>query len=67
VLLYTSELAEIPLACDRAIVIFGGRVVDAFASAKVDEPTLLRAAYGLPPGALAPEVALAGSDESPRG
>ena len=27
VLLYTSELKEIQLACDRAIVIFGGRVV----------------------------------------
>ncbi|MEM1102026.1 MAG: sugar ABC transporter ATP-binding protein, partial [Pseudomonadota bacterium] len=28
VLMYTSELEEIPLACDRAIVIFNGRVVD---------------------------------------
>ena len=27
VLFYTSELKEIQLACDRAIVIFGGRVV----------------------------------------
>ena len=31
VLLYTSELEEIQLACDRAIVIFGGRVVDEIA------------------------------------
>ena len=28
VLLYTSELEEVQLACDRAVVIFGGRVVD---------------------------------------
>ena len=30
VLLYTSELEEVQLACDRAVVIFGGRVVDEF-------------------------------------
>ena len=28
VLLYTSELEEVQLVCDRAVVIFGGRVVD---------------------------------------
>ncbi len=28
VLLYTSELEEIQLACDRAVVIFDGRVVE---------------------------------------
>ena len=63
VLLYTSELDEIRLACDRAIVIFGGRIVEEFASAQVDDSTLLRSAYGLPPGTTAPEVALAGADE----
>ena len=47
VLFYTSELAEIPLACDRAVVIFNGRVVDVIDAADADEPTLLRAAYGL--------------------
>ena len=47
VLLYTSELKEIQLACDRAIVIFGGRVVAEIAVADADEPTLLRAAYNL--------------------
>src|SRR5207248_11716178 len=62
VLLYTSELEEIRLACDRAIVIFGGRIVEHFASAGVDDTTLLRAAYGLPPGAAPPEVAPAASD-----
>lgn len=47
VLLYTSELAEVQLACDRAIVIFGGRVVDVIDAADADEPRLMRAAYGL--------------------
>jgi ribose transport system ATP-binding protein len=48
VLLYTSELKEIQLACDRAIVIFGGRVVAELDAAEADEPALLRAAYDLP-------------------
>jgi ribose transport system ATP-binding protein len=47
VLFYTSELAEIRLACDRAVVIFNGRVVDIIDAAQADEPTLMRAAYGL--------------------
>lgn len=47
VLFYTSELAEVPLACDRAVVIFAGRVVDIIDASAADEPTLLRAAYGL--------------------
>jgi len=48
VLLYTSELEEIQLACDRAVVMFGGRVVDEMPARSADEPTLMRAAYGLP-------------------
>ena len=55
VLLYTSELKEIQLACDRAIVIFGGKVVAEIAVEDADEPTLLRAAYDLPPDVLMPE------------
>jgi ribose transport system ATP-binding protein len=55
VLLYTSELAEIQLACDRAVVIFGGRVVGELSAAEADEPTLLRAAYDLPADAPMPE------------
>jgi ribose transport system ATP-binding protein len=55
VLLYTSELKEIQLACDRAIVIFGGRVVAEIPVADADEPTLLRAAYDLPPDVPMPE------------
>ena len=47
VLYYTSELAEVRLACDRAVVIFNGCVVDIIDAAVADEPTLMRAAYGL--------------------
>ena len=47
VLFYTSELAEVRLACDRVVVIFGGRVVGVIDAADADEPTLLRMAYGL--------------------
>jgi ribose transport system ATP-binding protein len=47
VLLLTSELEEIQRVCDRAIVIFGGRVVEELPAARADEPTLLRAAHGL--------------------
>jgi ribose transport system ATP-binding protein len=60
VLLLTSELGEIQRACDRAIVIYGGAVVDELPAAAADEPALLRAAHGLPPSgplsaALAPD------------
>jgi ribose transport system ATP-binding protein len=47
ILYYTSELEEVPLACDRALVIFNGRVVDLIDAADADEQTLMRAAYGL--------------------
>ncbi len=47
ILYYTSELDEVPLACDRTLVIFNGRVVATFAASDTDEPTLIRAAYGL--------------------
>jgi ribose transport system ATP-binding protein len=49
VLLFTSELPEITLACDRAIVLFGGRVVAEMPAGDADEETLLRAAHGLEP------------------
>ena len=55
VMLYTSELKEIQLACDRAIVIFRGRVVNEVAAADADEPTLLRMAYNLRSDAALPE------------
>ncbi len=47
VLFYTSELAEVRLACDRAVVIFNGRVVDVIDAKDADESNLMRAAYGL--------------------
>ncbi len=59
VLLYTSELKEVQLVCDRAIVIFGGRVVAEIAGADADEPALLRAAYNLTSDAVIPELAAA--------
>lgn len=55
VLLYTSELKEVQLACDRAIVIFGGRVVAEIDAADADEAALLRAAYNLRSDAAMPE------------
>ncbi len=67
VLLYTSELKEVQLVCDRAIVIFGGRVVAEINGAVADEPALLRAAYNLKsdatlPEDIAAEAMAAGSD-----
>ncbi|MDE0307361.1 MAG: sugar ABC transporter ATP-binding protein [Albidovulum sp.] len=47
VLYYSSELEEIPLVCDRVIVIFSGRIVDTFNAGDADESTLMRAAHGL--------------------
>ena len=48
VLLYTSELEEVQLACDRAVVIYGGRVVAEMPADAADEAALMRAAHGLP-------------------
>jgi ribose transport system ATP-binding protein len=59
ILLYTSELKEVQIVCDRAIVIFGGRVVDEIAATNADEPTLLRAAYHLRSDAAMPEEIVA--------
>ncbi|MEZ0240725.1 MAG: ATP-binding cassette domain-containing protein, partial [Chloroflexota bacterium] len=55
VLFYTSDLKEIQQACDRVIVIFGGRVVGEMEAANADEPALLRAAYNLKSDAPMPE------------
>lgn len=48
ILFYTSELEEVRRVCDRAIVIFGGRVVDILPAGIADEAALTRASYGLP-------------------
>ena len=55
VLFYTSELKEIQLVCDRAIVMFGGRVVAEIPVEEADETALLRAAYDLPKDVPMPE------------
>jgi ribose transport system ATP-binding protein len=55
VLFYTSDLKEIQAACDRVIVIFGGRIVEEMDAADADEPALLRAAYNLKSDAPMPE------------
>ncbi len=47
VLYYTSELEEIPLVCDRVIVMFNGRIVTTMTASDADESSLMRAAYGL--------------------
>jgi ribose transport system ATP-binding protein len=64
VLLYTSELKEVQLVCDRAIVIFGGQVVAEIDRADADEATLLRAAYHLRSGAPTPEEAASAALEA---
>ncbi len=55
IMIYTSELKEIPLVCDRAIVIFRGRVVGEVSGAEADESTLLRMAYNLRSDAVLPQ------------
>jgi ribose transport system ATP-binding protein len=48
VLLFTSELPEIRLACDRAIILFAGRISGEMDAADANEANLMRAAHGLP-------------------
>lgn len=47
VLLFTSELREIALTCDRAIVIYEGKVQADLAIEKCNEENLMNAAHGL--------------------
>jgi ribose transport system ATP-binding protein len=47
ILLYTSELAEIPLVCDRVIIMHDGRIVDEQDAALATESSMLTAAHGL--------------------
>ena len=47
VLLYTSELAEIPLVCDRVMIMHDGQIVDEQDAALATESSLLKAAHGL--------------------
>lgn len=47
VLLYTSELREVPLVCDRVLVMYGGRIVHEQPAATATEEMLLTAAHDL--------------------
>lgn len=47
ILLYTSELAEIPQVCDRVLVMYDGRIVDEQTGADATEESMLIAAHGL--------------------
>jgi ribose transport system ATP-binding protein len=47
VLLYTSELPEIPIVCDRVLVMYNGRIVHEQDAATATEEQLLTAAHGL--------------------
>lgn len=50
VILYTSELQEVPLVCDRVAVLYDGRIVHTQTAHDADEETLLTAAHGLGEG-----------------
>lgn len=50
VVLYTSELREIPMVCDRVLVMYGGAIVHEQDAATADERSLLTAAHSLPSG-----------------
>jgi ribose transport system ATP-binding protein len=47
VLMFTSELREVPLVCDRVLVMHDGRIVDEMPAGDADEERLLAAAHGL--------------------
>jgi ribose transport system ATP-binding protein len=47
VLIYSSELREIPLVCDRVLVMYGGAIVHEQPAATATEEVLLTAAHGL--------------------
>jgi ribose transport system ATP-binding protein len=66
ILLYTSDLSEIQIACDRAIVIFGGEVVAEIDARDADEATLLRAAHNLGSDAPLPEQVVGAATDDER-
>jgi len=47
IVLYTSELAEIGLVCDRVLIMHGGRIVDEQDALQATESSMLTAAHGL--------------------
>jgi ribose transport system ATP-binding protein len=46
--MFTSELREVPLVCDRVVVLHEGRIVAELPAADADEETLLHAMHNLP-------------------
>jgi ribose transport system ATP-binding protein len=46
ILLFTSELREIELVCDRVIVLYGGKIVAEYDATNCTEELLLNAAHG---------------------
>jgi ribose transport system ATP-binding protein len=46
--MFTSELREVPLVCDRVVVLHEGRVVAELPAADADEDALLHAMHNLP-------------------
>ncbi len=56
VLLYTSELDEVRIVCDRAVVMYAGRIVEEMDARDADEPALMRAAHGLSSTAVQPAI-----------
>jgi ribose transport system ATP-binding protein len=57
VLFFTSDLPEIQLACDRTLVLFGGRVVAELSAHDATEAVLIRSAHGLGQGSVDEEAA----------
>lgn len=47
ILFFTSELSEIQLVCDRALVLYEGKIVAQMPATEADEAALLHAAHGL--------------------
>ena len=47
ILFFSSELAELPLVCDRVLTLYGGRITAELPGAAADEASLLRAMHGL--------------------
>ena len=45
--MFTSELPEVQLVCDRVLVLYEGKIVREMPAAEADEAALLHAAHGL--------------------
>ena len=50
ILFFSSELAELPLVCDRVLTLYGGQITAELPGPAADEASLLRAMHGLVEG-----------------